>query len=92
MHCKDIPTHPLLYCIAFHLQFLCSTPSCKVTSSPSPTNPDVGVLMVRYQVATVGGVWLPEMHDLYDHSGSGDDYAGNGARIDRFRACYGRAI
>ena len=47
---------------------------------------------VRYQVATVGGVWLPEMHDLYDHSGSGDDYAGNGARIDRFRACYGRAI
>ena len=56
------------------------------------TNPDVGVLMVRYQVATVGGVWLPEMHDLYDHSGSGDDYAGNGARIDRFRACYGRAI
>ncbi len=48
--------------------------------------------MVRYQVATVGGVWLPEMHDLSDHSGSGDDYAGNGARIDRFRACYGRAI
>ena len=48
--------------------------------------------MVRYQVATVGGVWLPEMHALYDHSGSGDDYAGNGARIDRFRACYGRAI
>ena len=48
--------------------------------------------MVRYQVATVGGVWLPAMHDLYDHSGSGDDYAGNGARIDRFRACYGRAI
>lgn len=56
------------------------------------TNPDVGVKMVRYQVANVGGPWFSEMHDLYDHSGSGDDYAGNGGRIDRFRACYGRSI
>lgn len=55
------------------------------------TNPAAGAGMVRYQVANVGGVWFPEMHDLYDHSGSGDDYAGNGGCIDRFRACYGIA-
>ena len=52
------------------------------------TKPGVGAVFVRYQVANLNSVWFTEMYDLRDSGGSGDDYAGNGGRIDRFRACF----
>ena len=55
------------------------------------TNPDVGVLMVRYRWRRSAASGSPRCTTSTTTSGSGDDYAGNGARIDRFRACYGRA-
>ncbi|BDF41390.1 hypothetical protein [Eggerthella lenta] len=52
------------------------------------TKPGVGAVSVRYQVANLNSVWFTEMYDLRDSGGSGDDYAGDGGRIDRFRACF----
>lgn len=52
------------------------------TQNPSST----GWLSIEYQVADIGSGWFAPMHDTTDTSGYGDDYAGNGGRIDRFRA------
>lgn len=52
------------------------------TKDPSST----GWLGIEYQAHTRGGSWLAKMHDLTDTGGSSDDYAGNGAAIDGFRA------
>ena len=40
----------------------------------------------RYAVHTIGGGWLPDMVGLKDTGGSGDTFAGNGKKVDGFRA------
>lgn len=52
------------------------------TQNPNAT----GWLVIEYQAHTIGGGWLPIMRDLTDTGGSADDFAGNGCRIDGFRA------
>lgn len=50
-------------------------------------NPDsTGWLGIQYAVANVGENFLPNMIDLKDTGGSGDDYAGNGGVISAFQA------
>lgn len=52
------------------------------TQNPSET----GWKAIEYQAHTMGGGWLPAMHDLADTGGSSDDFAGNGGPVDGFRA------
>ena len=62
------------------------TPITGIRCGLDHTSAEVGSWVVCYQVANIGGDWFPAMHETHDPSGSGDDYAGNGGRIDRFRA------
>ena len=51
------------------------------TQDPAST----GWLAIAYQV-DCDGAWLDVMHDTYDTGGSGDDFAGDGKQIKKFRA------
>ena len=57
------------------------------TQNPEET----GWLRVRYAVANAGEGFLPEMEDLTDLSGYGDDAAGNGGTVSAFYAYLVRA-
>lgn len=52
------------------------------TQNPSKT----GYHVIEYQAGVLGGNWLGYLHDLDCVDGDPDDFAGNGKRIDRFRA------
>lgn len=41
---------------------------------------------VEYAVHTIGGGWLPDMVGTKDTGGSADTFAGNGSKVDGFRA------
>lgn len=52
------------------------------TLNPSKT----GYHVIEYEAGVLGGGWLGELHDLKCVDGDSDDFAGNGKRIDRFKA------
>lgn len=52
------------------------------TQNPAKT----GYHVIEYQAGVLGGGWLGFLHDLDCLDGDPDDFAGNGKRIDRFKA------
>lgn len=52
------------------------------TQNPSKT----GYHVIEYQAGVAGGGWLGYLHDLKCVDGDSDNFAGNGKRIDRFKA------
>lgn len=52
----------------------------------TPDPDKTGWLQIRYAVAPVGKNFLPEMEDLVDLGGSGNNYAGNGSTLGAFYA------